>query len=78
MSQKKYRVIYDLPDYLKGAYLKLGYNLENLNSHGKWQLPILGTFIIDQAGLVRYAFVNADYKVRMEPRGIMAIFNLMV
>ena len=36
-----------------------------------WELPIPGTFIIDQRGKVRLAFVDVDYTHRIEPSALL-------
>jgi peroxiredoxin len=35
-------------------------------------LPLAATFVIDRAGIVRYAFVPVDWRVRAEPADIEA------
>lgn len=35
-------------------------------------LPVPGTFVIDGAGVVRYAFVDPDFRIRAEPAAVIA------
>ncbi|MDF1618748.1 peroxiredoxin-like family protein [Petrocella sp. FN5] len=74
---KKYNIVYALPEYLQKAYKTLGLDLETLNGDGSWQLPFAATFIINQQGLICYAFIDADYKKRMEPIDIISILELL-
>ena len=36
-------------------------------------LPIPATFVIDQHGIVQYAFVNPDFRIRAEPADVIAV-----
>jgi peroxiredoxin len=43
------------------------------NADGSRSLPVPGTFVIDRQGVIRAAFVNADWRVRVEPEDIEAV-----
>jgi peroxiredoxin len=49
------------------VYHAVGADLPAYNGDDAWELPIPGTYIIDQQRCVRYAFVNTDYTERLEP-----------
>ncbi len=34
---------------------------------GRHSLPVPSTFVIDRSGIVRFASINADWRVRVEP-----------
>lgn len=40
-------------------------------------LPVPATFVIDQGGIVRWAFVSADWRVRAEPADIAAALRAL-
>jgi peroxiredoxin len=40
-------------------------------------LPVPATFIIDRDGVIRARFVNADWRVRMEPADIIAALRAL-
>ena len=42
-------------------------DISRLNADGSWCLPVPGTFVIDQEGIVRRRHVTADFTRRMEP-----------
>ena len=50
-------------------------DLRDHNADRSWQLPIPGTFVTDRNGVVRPAYVSADYRTRMEPRDILAALD---
>lgn len=41
----KYNVLFDVSDYLKGAFEKIGLNLESFNGKSNWILPVPATFM---------------------------------
>lgn len=42
------------------------------NADGRRSLPVPSTFVIDRQGVVRFASVNADWRVRVEPTDVVA------
>ena len=47
------------------------------NADGQRSLPVPSTFIIDQDGRVRFAAVNADWRVRVEPADVIAALKAL-
>jgi len=52
-------------------YQEIGLDLQALYGSRSGFLPVPATFVIDRAGIVRYAFVDADFRVRAEPEEVM-------
>lgn len=73
-----YRLAFEVPASLRALYQeRLGLNLAEYNGDGRFTLPVPATFVIDQEGVVRYAFAETDYRQRAEPADIlMALANL--
>jgi len=69
---KAYKLYFRLDPALVLLYKKHGLDVESYNGKGRTVLPVPGTFVIDQQGIIRAAFSNVDYKVRMEPAAILA------
>lgn len=57
---------------MRPLYQQWGLDLPTFNGDDSWELPLPGTFIIDNNGTVRAAYANKDYTQRMEPDDIMA------
>jgi peroxiredoxin len=57
---------------LKQAYLAAGNDLSGRNADGEWHLPIPATYVIGRDGRVELAFVDAEYRNRLEPADILA------
>ena len=63
------------------AYRELlaGYGVDLAERHGNEGgfIPLPATFVVDRAGIVRYAFVNIDFTRRAEPAAIVAALTLL-
>lgn len=53
-------------------YLEHGLDLSKIYGTQSGILPIPATFLVDQKGIVRYAFVDPDFRVRAEPEDVIA------
>jgi peroxiredoxin len=65
-------LVFDLSEALKLAYTNFGFPLPDYNGDESWTLPIPATYVVDQNGLITYAFVDADYSQRAEPEEVLA------
>lgn len=74
---RSYRVGYSVPAPVKQTYVDMGRDLSEENEGGSWNLPIPGTFVIGQDGVVRAAHASADYYTRMEPADIVAALKTL-
>lgn len=67
---KQYGVIYKLaPDVAE--YYKKGFNLKEYNGESSYTLPLAATYVINTDGKITYAFLDADYRKRAEPKEIL-------
>jgi len=69
---KSFGIAFTLPDDLLALYKRFKHGLDDVNGeHGAAQLPIPATFVIDQNGIVRLAFVVEDYYQRLDPDAVL-------
>lgn len=69
---RHYGLVFALSETLRTVYpTLLGIDLPAYNGDDAWELPMPGTFVIDQNGTVRLAWVDADYTKRLEPLTIL-------
>lgn len=54
------------------------FGLSQYNGNDKAELPIPATYIIDQKGIIRYAFVNPDYRKRANPEEVVMQLTQLV
>ena len=68
---KKFGLVFTVPDELQAVYLSFGIDLERFNGNPDWELPLPATYIIDKAGTIAYAELDADHTFRLEPGEIL-------
>ncbi|MFF0795084.1 peroxiredoxin-like family protein [Streptomyces spiralis] len=74
-TAKQYGLAFDLPADLEAVYKGLGIDLHRANAGHARTLPIPATYVIDQDGIIRWAFVNTDYTSRAEPADILTALD---
>lgn len=60
---KQYGLVYKLTDALANVYQN-NLGLNDYNGDDSSELPITATYVIDSKGIVKYAFLDADYRKR--------------
>lgn len=68
---REYGLVFQLPEPLVETYLSLDINLPERNGDESWELPIPGTFVVAPGGTVLLAYVEPDYRRRLEPAAIL-------
>ena len=66
-----------LPDDLIAIYRRIGVDLEKFNGDDGWRLPIPARFLLDAAGIVRWAEADPDYTTRPEPEATLAALRAL-
>jgi peroxiredoxin len=73
---RQYGLVFSLVEPLREVYLKnFGVDLQEYNADASYELPMPGTFIISPNGIIRFAFVDPDYTMRLEPLEIIRILR---
>lgn len=67
---KKYGIVFTLTPEVAKAY-QTSFDLHAYNKSESNELPMAATYIIDQKGIIRYAFLDEDYRNRAEPSDIL-------
>ena len=67
-----YGILFSVPDETKAHYAGLGHDFAHRHGTSEWMLPIPATYVIDQDGVVRGAFVEPDFTIRQEPSDILS------
>jgi peroxiredoxin len=69
---RQYGLVFSLPEPLRQLYIKkFGVDLRDYNADEAYELPLPGTFIVAPDGTIRFAFVDCDYTLRLEPEEIV-------
>lgn len=67
---RQYGVVYSLTDEVAEAYQN-GFDLHKYNGDESNELPLAATYVIAQDGSIIYAFLDAEYRNRAEPKDII-------
>lgn len=71
-----YKVRFDVTGELEDLQVNVFQNDPAVqNADGRRSLPVPATYVIDRSGTVRFASVNADWRIRVEPTEVIAALN---
>jgi peroxiredoxin len=71
-AARSFGIAFDLAEELRPIYAASGHALPEKNGDDGWVLPIPATYVIDRDGTIVLAFVDVDYRNRLEPAEILA------
>jgi peroxiredoxin len=74
VGNKAYGVVYKRTKELAESYQD-GFDLHRYNGDSSDQLPLAATYIIDQKGVIIYAFLDAEYRNRAEPSEMIKVLK---
>jgi len=70
-TARQYGLVYKLSEALQGAQKAFESDVTKFNGDDSWELPMPGLFIIDQAGVIRFASADPNWMNRVEPSTIL-------
>ncbi len=68
---RDYGLVFQVDDATRERYEAVGIDLAEANGTDTWELPVPATYVIDPSGVIRFAFVEADYTQRAAPRDVL-------
>jgi peroxiredoxin len=72
VTAKSFGIAYDLAGDLRPIYMGFGHALPDKNGDDSWVLPLPATYVIDRDGTIAAAYVDVDYRNRLEPTDVLA------
>ncbi|TCC50413.1 AhpC/TSA family protein [Kribbella pittospori] len=69
---RSYGLVFELPEYLRQAYARLGHPIPRYNGTTEHTLPVPATFVVDSAGVIRFAYAVPNYMYRADPAHVIA------
>lgn len=66
---------FKLSEALRPLYAAAGHALPDRNGEGSWALPMPATFVVGRGGVIAAAFVEPDYRRRLDPRDAIAALD---
>ncbi len=75
----QYGLVFEVDRRIQAMYReRLGNDLPTLNGDDSFTLPLPATYVIGQDGVITYAYVNADYRLRADPEEVLAAVEELV
>jgi peroxiredoxin len=71
----QFGVLFRAPDLYRQLLASAGVDLTERHGNEGWLIPMPATFVVDRAGIIRYAFVNVDFTKRAEPDEIVEVLQ---
>lgn len=68
---REFGIVFPLAEAILPIY-RDGLKLAEYNGNENYELPLAATYVIDTEGVIRWSFLDADYKKRAEPADIVA------
>jgi len=75
---RKFNLVYEMESGLVAYYTKIDRNVDQMNGSAAWELPVPATYVIDQEGVIQYAFVDLNHRVRAEPADVVAVAAALI
>ncbi len=69
---RAYGLVFTIDEAVRAAHRRIGANLPAFNGDDSWELPMAGTFLVDQSGTIRLASVDPDFSHRLDPSVVIA------
>jgi peroxiredoxin len=70
---RQFGLVWCVPEYLREHYRSIFINLAQVNGDPSWELPLPAAYCIDRDATVLYAEAHADFRIRPEPREVIAM-----
>lgn len=71
---RQYGIVYKLPEPVVEAFKKK-FDLPSRNGNESYELPLAATFVVAKDGTIAYAFIEADYKKRADPKELIEVLK---
>jgi len=70
---KQFNLVFEMHEELVDHYREIDRNIDEMNGSDVWELPVPATYVIDQSGVIRYAWVDLNHRIRAEPSDVVAV-----
>ena len=71
----QFGILFRAPPIYRELLAGFGVDLEERHGNAGWFMPMPASFVVDRKGIVRYAFVNADFTLRADPEEIVRVLQ---
>lgn len=70
---KQFNLVYEMIPEHVAYYRDHGRDIGEIHGTEAWELPVPATYVIDRGGVIRFAFVDLNHRVRAEPSEVIAV-----
>jgi peroxiredoxin len=64
-------LMFPVPDDIRALYMERGIDFVRIYGNDAWMLPAPATYIVRADGVIERAYVNSDFRYRLEPAEIL-------
>ena len=68
---RQYGLVYALPEEIRSALRSNNKSLPSINGDESWELPVPATFVVASDQHVALAYIEVDYRKRLEPEALL-------
>jgi peroxiredoxin len=68
---RSYGLVYSLPEEIRAALRSNNKALPSINGDESWELPVPATYVIARDQRVALAYIDVDYRKRLEPEALL-------
>lgn len=72
---KQFGLLFTLDERIQALYTEFGIDFEQYYGDKSFQLPLPATYVINQQGVITYAFVTEGYTLRAEPFDVLNVLK---
>jgi peroxiredoxin len=76
-TARSFGIAFDLAEELRPIYAKFGHALPDRNGDDSWVLPIPATYVVGMNGRIALAYVDVDYRTRLDPSEVVEALRSM-
>lgn len=72
---RSYGLVYSLPEEIRAALRSNNKALPSINGDDSWELPVPATYVVARDQHVALAYIEVDYRKRLEPKALLTCLN---
>jgi len=70
-------LVFPVPDDVRQAYIENKLDLALINGNDGWMLPTPATYVVRRDGVIAKAYINPDFRHRLEPAEILTALKAL-
>ncbi|HEY2837106.1 MAG TPA: peroxiredoxin-like family protein [Rhizomicrobium sp.] len=68
-------LLFRVPPDFRDNYRGIGVDFPLIYGNDSWFLPVPATYVVGQDGVIRHAYVNPDFRERLDPQEILGVLK---